>query len=109
MLGAIATKAKVDTRALNRAVCRLLALLPILPKANLKYQKCLQLFHATGPADKMLRRLLRHRKAVPSNAVEALLALSAWDAVIHIMVPTVYHDPVKIMVLTDENPTYFSS
>ncbi|KAL8009044.1 hypothetical protein Plhal703r1_c01g0000071 [Plasmopara halstedii] len=56
----------------------------------------------------MLRRLLRHGNPVASNAVEALLALFAWDAVIHIMAPTVYHDPVKIMVLTDENPTYFS-
>ncbi|KAL8004718.1 hypothetical protein Plhal703r1_c09g0047671 [Plasmopara halstedii] len=57
----------------------------------------------------MLQRILKDGKSIMPGATDALLALSAWDVVIHIMAPSVHHDPVKVLVMTEENPRYFSS
>ncbi|TDH72012.1 uncharacterized protein CCR75_000128 [Bremia lactucae] len=109
MLGALSSKETLDSLAINRALCRLLAPIPKRSETNSGHQKCLRFLHATGPGTKLLPRILKYGKPVPPGGMEALLALSAWDTILHIMAPTVYHDPVKIMALTDENPRYFSS
>ncbi|CAI5737118.1 unnamed protein product [Peronospora destructor] len=48
-------------------------------------------------------RLLASTRPDPisTQAKNALFVLSTWDLVLHIMAPTVYHDPLKLYVLTD--------
>ncbi|KAL7678935.1 hypothetical protein Plhal304r1_c089g0171071 [Plasmopara halstedii] len=70
-------------------------------------QKCLQLLHATGPADKVLHRLLRHGKPVLSNESRPY-----WLYLPGTQLSTSWPQRCTmnlILVLTDENPTYFSS
>ncbi|KAL7685183.1 hypothetical protein Plhal304r1_c032g0103741 [Plasmopara halstedii] len=72
-------------------------------------QRCVQPLQASWLIDKMLCRLLQNDNPVPLTAVDAVFALFAWDAGICIMALNVYHDRVKILVLTDQNPKYFAN
>ena len=38
---------------------------------------------------------------------EALFTLSCWDLILHIMMPTVYHNPLKLFVLSQEHPLFY--
>ncbi|KAF4027978.1 Reverse transcriptase (RNA-dependent DNA polymerase) [Phytophthora infestans] len=107
MLKAIDSKTSLDILAVNRAMCRLLASTP--PVKNTARKSCLKLLQAKGNPSGLLKRILRHAAPDLDLPTHALLTLSAWDVVLHIMAPTVYHDPVKLHVLTDENPQFLTS
>lgn len=107
MLKAISSQAGLDNLAVNRAMCRLLA---YAPKGKSEERKsCLKLLQAKGTCTSMLKRIMKHATLVSPDSEQALMLLSAWDVVLHIMAPTVYHDPVKLQVLTDENPQFLTS
>ena len=57
----------------------------------------------------MLQRLLCYISQSSATAEKALLVLSAWDVVLHIMPPTVYQAPHKIHVLVGDNPQFLTN
>ncbi|KAI9922735.1 hypothetical protein PsorP6_001159 [Peronosclerospora sorghi] len=102
MLKTILTPTKLAALAANRAVWRLLAAVPSNPSTG--YKACLISLHTTGNPDELLKRILRHSPDPSTD--QALIILSAWDVVAHVMTPTVYLEVLKIFTLVDTPPTY---
>ncbi|CAI5717567.1 unnamed protein product [Peronospora effusa] len=103
LLKALETPASLDKLAVTRASCRLLASTP--PSQQTEYLACLRLLETSGRGKSILKKLLR--RSPHASSKPALLVLSKWDVVIHIMAPTVYHDALKLFVLLDDSPRFF--
>lgn len=104
MLPAMASKDRLDTLAHYRSICRLLA--HARPGTGAAQMKCLKVLQASGKAKTMLKTILGTVEPISTQDKKALFVLSSWDLVLHIMAPTVYHDPNKLYILTDAIPDF---
>ncbi|POM66270.1 Hypothetical protein PHPALM_17897 [Phytophthora palmivora] len=106
MLTAIESKRRLDNLAVNRALCRLVA--NARPGNGQAQNSCFNLLQAKGDRYAILERMMKHSDHKRQTDFSSLLTLSAWDGVLHVMAPTVYHDPAKLLVLTGDNPQYLT-
>ncbi|RLN58204.1 hypothetical protein BBJ28_00025010 [Nothophytophthora sp. Chile5] len=105
MLGTIETKKSLDRLAANRGFLRVLARSPPGNKISLP-ERLLKL--GKDPSE-LTTQLVTQAQLNESNEVQTLLTLAAWDIALHIMAPTVYQDPLKLLVLTGENPRFLTN
>ncbi|KAL8004610.1 hypothetical protein Plhal703r1_c09g0046571 [Plasmopara halstedii] len=87
MLPAIAFRDRLDTIAHYHVVCRLFSLCPP------KYKYFAQTHHWSC-------------KANLASKQEGSFRAFCWDLVLHVMAPTVNHDPLKLYVITDAVPHF---